>query len=174
MAILTALGAASSAMGPVTEFIASQNNWIFTAFSLFVDQYIYIVLPASLIIFYKKMGWRRLASLVVSMLLLYLLVTSLKLFFQEPRPCNEYLKMSCPEDYSFPSGHAAVAFAFAFFSIGTVAFPFYYVAAFLIALSRIYLGVHTLTDVIGGTVVGIFSYFVAQKVVEACLRYAEG
>lgn len=174
MDTLTALGAAGAALGPVTNFIASQNNGIFTAFSLFVDQYIYIVLPASLIVFYKKLGRRRLAVLLVSMLLLYLSVTSLKLFFREARPCNEYLKTSCPEDYAFPSGHAAVAFAFAFFSIGTVAFPFYYVSAFLIALSRIYLGVHVLNDVIGGAVVGIFSYFVAQKVVEACLRYAEG
>src|SRR5271157_4017565 len=141
MATLMALGAASAAVGPVTSFIASQSNGIFTAFSIFIDQYVYIVLPIPLLFFYKKMERRRLAFLLVSMLLLYLSVTSLKLFFQEPRPCNQYLKTSCPDDYSFPSGHAAVAFAFAFFSIGTAAFPFYYVGAFLIALSRIYLGV---------------------------------
>jgi membrane-associated phospholipid phosphatase len=174
MATLMALGAAISAVGPVTSFIASQNNWIFTAFSIFIDQYVYVVLPIPLFFFYKNVGRRRLVYLVVSMLMLYLAVTSLKLFFQEPRPCNEYLKMSCPEDYAFPSGHAAVAFVFVFFSIGTAAFPFYYVGAFLIALSRIYLGVHVLNDVVGGAVVGIFCYFISEKVVEACLRYAEG
>jgi undecaprenyl-diphosphatase len=175
MAIVTALGAAASmATGPITNFIASQNIEVFTTFSLFADQYLYIVLPASLIIFYKKLGRRKIASLVLCMLLLYLSVTYLKTFFHQSRPCNEYTKISCPEDYSFPSGHAAVAFAFAFFSVGTVAFPFYYVSAFLIAVSRIYLGVHVLNDVIGGVVVGIFSYFVSEKVVVACLRYAGG
>ena len=171
MAALTALAAAITATGPITSFIASQNNEIFTALSLFIDQYFYIVLPASIIIFYKKLGKRRIASLVLCMLLLYISVTLLKVFFHQPRPCNEYLKESCPEDYSFPSGHSSVAFAFAYFSVGTVAFRFYYISAFLVALSRMYLGVHVLNDVIGGAVTGIFCYFVAQKVVEACLRY---
>jgi membrane-associated phospholipid phosphatase len=171
MAALTALAAAITAMEPITSFMASQNNEVFTALSLFIDQYFYIVLPASIIIFYKKLGKRRIASLVLCMLLLYLSVTFLKVFFHQPRPCNEYLKESCPEDYSFPSGHSSVAFAFAYFSVGTVAFPFYYISAFLVALSRMYLGVHVLNDVVGGAVTGIFCYFVAQKVVEACLRY---
>lgn len=174
MAILTVLAAATAAMGPVTSFAASQNVGVFTAISLFIDQYLYIVLPIPILIFYKKLGWRRVASLVLCMLLLYLSVTFLKFFFHEPRPCNGYLKESCPEDYTFPSGHSSVAFAFAYFSIGTAAFPFYYASAFIIALSRIYLGVHVLNDIIGGAVMGIFCYFVAQKVVEACLRYEGG
>ncbi|NYZ79054.1 phosphatase PAP2 family protein [Candidatus Micrarchaeota archaeon] len=174
MDTFTALGAAGAALGPMTSFIASQNNGIFTAFSLFIDRYFYIVLPASIIIFYKKLGRRRVASLVLCMLLLYLSVTFMKVFLHQPRPCNEYLKESCPEDYAFPSGHSSVAFAFAYFSIGTVAFPFYYVSAFIVSLSRIYLGVHVLNDVIGGAVTGIFCYFIAQKVVEACLRYEGG
>ncbi len=173
MAALTTFWA-SAAMGPVTSFLASQNIGILTAFSLFADQYTYIVLPALIIVFYKKLGRRRVASLALCMLLLYISVTSLKMVLRQGRPCNEYLKTSCPEDYAFPSGHASVAFAFAFFSVGTVAFPFYYVSAFLIALSRIYLGVHTLNDIVGGVVIGIFSYFVSQKVVEACLRYVGG
>jgi membrane-associated phospholipid phosphatase len=173
MAILTAVGASAIA-GPVTNFIVSQNISVLTTFSLFADHYTYIVLPLSLLVFYSKLGWRRIAALFVCMLLLYISVTYMKGFFQQPRLCNEYLKMGCPADYSFPSGHAAVAFAFAFFSIGTVAFPFYYVSAFLIALSRVYLGVHVLNDIAGGVVVGIFCYFVSEKVVKACLSYEEG
>jgi len=159
-------------MGPVTRFIASQDIGFFTAFSLFVDSYAYLVLPLSVILFYKQVGRKRIASLALSLLFLFLLVTSAKLLFHESRPCNEYLKVSCPMDYSFPSGHTAVAFAFAFFALGTGAFPFYYTSAFLVALSRIYLGVHSLNDVVGGVVVGIFSYFISEKVVEAWLRYA--
>jgi len=163
---------AGVAVGPVTEFIATQNIGLFTAFSLFADSYTYAVLPLSILLFYKQLGRKRIASLVLSLLFLFLLVTSVKLLFHESRPCNEHLKVSCPVDYAFPSGHTAVAFAFAFFALGTGAFPFYYASAFLVALSRIYLGVHSLNDVAGGVVVGIFCYFISEKVVESCLRYA--
>lgn len=175
MAILGGMEFAREAvMGPVTKFIASQNIGFFTAFSLFSDYYMYLILPLSLILFYKQVGRKRVISLIVCLILVYFSVTYLKEVFQEQRPCNEYLKVSCPADYSFPSGHATVAFAFAFFSLGTVAFPFYYVSAFLIAVSRIYVGVHVLNDVVGGVVVGVFSYYVSEKVVDSCLRYVGG
>ncbi|MCX6775289.1 MAG: phosphatase PAP2 family protein [Candidatus Micrarchaeota archaeon] len=163
---------AEGAIGPVTKFIASQDIGLFTAFSVFVDYYLYLILPLSIVLFYKQLGRKRIASLVLSLLFLFFLVTYTKLLFHESRPCNEYLKVSCPADYAFPSGHTAVAFAFAFFALGTAAFPFYYTSAFFVALSRIYLGVHSLNDVVGGVVVGIFSYFISEKVVEAWLRYA--
>ena len=174
MATLGRLGFAKEVIGPITRFIASQNIWFFTLFSVFVDYYVFLALPLSLIVFYKKLGRRRVASLVLSLLLLYLAVPYLKVTFGRSRPCDEYLKTACPTDYSFPSGHAAVAFAFAFLSLGTVAFPFYYISAFLIALSRVYMGVHFLNDIVGGMVVGIFSYLVSEKVIDACLRYAGG
>jgi len=175
MATFTELGFGKEAvMDPLTRFIASQNIGVFTVFSLFADYYLYIILPLSLILFYKRFGRKKVASLVLGLLLLYLSVPYLKELFHQSRPCNELLKVSCPMDYSFPSGHTAVAFAFAFFSIGTAAFPFYYMSAFLIAVSRVYLGVHVFNDVVGGVVIGIFSYFVSEKVVESCLRYAGG
>ena len=174
MATLGRLGFEKVVVGAVTRFIASQDIWLFTLFSIFVDYYVFLVLPISLVFFYKKLGRKRMASLILSLLLLYLAVPYLKGMFGQSRPCNEYLKTACPEDYSFPSGHSAVAFAFAFLSLGTIAFPFYYISAFLIALSRIYLGIHFLNDVVGGIVIGIFSYLLSEKVIDACLRYAEG
>lgn len=171
MATLTGLGLAETA-GKVTKLIASQRIEIFTVFSIYVDYYMYLLLPLSILFFYKKVGRRRIASLLLSLLLIYLSVGCLKEFFKQPRPCDRYTKVWCPSDYSFPSGHSAVAFAFVFFSIGTAAFPFYYLTAFLVALSRVYLGVHTFNDVVAGAVIGIFAYYAGEKVVDACLRYA--
>ncbi|WP_246800945.1 phosphatase PAP2 family protein [Mesorhizobium amorphae] len=61
-------------------------------------------------------------------------------------------------DWSFPSDHATASFAivaaFAMQSLPRRTLTFF-VIAFLICWSRIYIGTHYLTDVIGGAVTGI-------------------
>lgn len=61
-------------------------------------------------------------------------------------------------DSSFPSDHAAVAFALAvaLFYAGGVAWPFLAVAV-LVALGRVAVGVHWPTDVLAGAAVGALS-----------------
>ncbi len=86
----------------------------------------------------------------------------LKNIFKRPRPFlqikNLKLKIkNYPSDFSFPSGHATIAFATA----TTLSFFnkkrkwFYYFLAFLIAYSRLYLGVHYFFDVVVGAVIGV-------------------
>ena len=68
--------------------------------------------------------------------------------------------------YSFPSGHSSISFAFAtslsiLFLNSHLAFSWIYavvffVAAFLIAVSRIVVGVHYFYDVLMGALIGIF------------------
>ncbi len=88
--------------------------------------------------------------------------------FQVPRPCAG--TPSCPADYAFPSGHAAISFAFfsfLFFLNGRwksseiiLLFPF------MIALSRVMQGVHTVVDVTAGAVLGTAIGFALYKLHE--------
>ncbi|MDB2426120.1 phosphatase PAP2 family protein [bacterium] len=61
-----------------------------------------------------------------------------------------------PKSYSFPSNHAvnstaaAVVLSFFYFKFA----PLFYIWAFLIAYSRVYVGVHFVSDVIGGALIG--------------------
>jgi len=68
-------------------------------------------------------------------------------------------------DKSFPSSHAVVAFtiaAFFYFKNKKTAMLFF-LAAFLISISRVMASIHYLGDIIGGAILGIGVVFVFKK-----------
>ena len=85
----------------------------------------------------------------------------LKRLVDRPRPCYvvEGLTalVSHSDSSSFPSGHACAGFACAYFlarSFPKKGGPWAYAPAAVIAFSRVYVGVHYLTDVLAGALVG--------------------
>ena len=135
---------------PIFKFITSLGDggcvWIVIAIVLlFVRKY-------------RKVGFMVGASLLGSLLFNNLLVKNI---VARPRPYRiiETLAILIPEsgEYSFPSGHTSSSFA-----AGVVLYlmlPKKYgipvmSLAFLIGISRLYVGVHYPTDVLGGMVMG--------------------
>ncbi|NQV88836.1 MAG: phosphatase PAP2 family protein [Parcubacteria group bacterium] len=59
------------------------------------------------------------------------------------------------ETHSFPSSHATFVFALAFMSINSDLFVCVLVAAVLVALGRVAVGVHYFSDVVAGALVGL-------------------
>lgn len=94
-----------------------------------------------------------------------LLTTGLKYSIQRPRPFDQYpndiIKRTDASGFSFPSGHTSTAFATA--TALTLSSKKWYVAvpsyayACAVGYSRMRLGVHFPSDVLGGMVVGIGS-----------------
>ncbi|HKT47504.1 MAG TPA: phosphatase PAP2 family protein [Candidatus Acidoferrales bacterium] len=85
----------------------------------------------------------------------------LKRLSHRPRPCHLephcWSKVLPPDQFSFPSGHTMTAFSIAlvisYFYPGLEG-PLYFLAA-SIAVSRVVLGMHFLSDVLAGIVLGV-------------------
>lgn len=114
----------------------------------------------AVLVFLYWSGKRKLAISLACTVLVSLYVSFLlKDLFQVPRPSGVGLRiLETPEDFSFPSGHAQSTAAFWFFlafSLGkTPLFILGGVLVALVALSRLYLGVHYLEDVLFGALLG--------------------
>lgn len=103
--------------------------------------------------------------ITINLVLVFLLNRILKLIVARERP--NVLRLVSEEGYSFPSGHAMVSMGFYGFLIylsyknirnQKIKYPliiFLSMLILLIGISRIYLGVHYATDVIGGFIIGI-------------------
>lgn len=106
---------------------------------------------------HKKLAVRMLTLSIISAFL----VEGLKTFFARPRPGDEFLRLYSDgiTQKSFPSGHATLASAQIMHLLRYERSPIFFsaLAAILVlgvALSRVYLGLHYLGDVVAGVVLG--------------------
>lgn len=141
---------------PLTDklmpFITERTNW----FIFYVLVWLYLVI---------KGGTKGIVSALL--ILILILVTDqfsnnvIKPYFHRIRPChilpNVHLLIGCSDSFSFPSIHAVNNFAAA--TLFSYFYPhmryFLYVGAFIIALSRVFCGIHYPFDIVGGAFIGI-------------------
>ncbi len=131
--------------------ITNVNNW-------------YIVYILLLYISFFKGGRRgKIAAIGVILLITFsdqFGANVLKEWVQRIRPCNALSNvitpLGCNGTYSFPSNHALNNFAAAMFYYRL--FPklkwALFITATLIAISRVYIGVHYPSDILGGAIIG--------------------
>lgn len=111
--------------------------------------------------------------IALNLVLVFLLNRILKLIIGRPRP--DVLKLVLEDGYSFPSGHSMVSMGFYGFliyliyiniknkKIKYILIVLLTLLILLIGISRIYLGVHYATDVIGGFIIAVLYLIVFVK-----------
>ncbi len=150
--------------------------WVFIT-HLGDDGLLWIAMGITLLFFKKTrpIGFTVLLSLLFDFLMINV---TLKGVFSRPRPfvVNEAIVtlISKPSPFrSFPSGHSGGSFA-AMFALykwvpKKIGIPALVLAA-LVALSRLYVGVHYPTDIIGGCMIGFMCSVWAHYVVKNFIR----
>jgi len=125
-------------------------------------------------LFDRKHWLKRGIFFTVSLLAVYLAMELLKIAFSRPRPFDVFIAdvifhpgFEKPETYSFPSGHATLAFAAAVLINALYPrrkFFLLYFLAVWICLTRIYLGFHYPSDVLAGAILGASCAFFECKI----------
>lgn len=177
IATFTGLADVVMSSGPVTALDTSVTQFFFAHRTSFFDQFFYavtqfgslkvvgILIPVVIVALFVYKKRDLLLPLVISLVGSELAMYLIKLGIHRPRP-GESVAYYLEKTYSFPSGHATISMAFYGFLIyflmrieGKLRLSYGVsvllgLLIFLIGFSRIYLGVHYLSDVLGGYLVG--------------------
>jgi undecaprenyl-diphosphatase len=131
--------------------------WFFSTITWLGSARLWLPVLAGCIIFNK---WQKIAAILFIVILFTVVVNE---------DIKEIVKRSRPGDmtgesyfiahsYSFPSGHTQTAFTIATVLSAFIAWRYNiitYLLAVAVGISRIYLGVHFMTDVVAGAIAGI-------------------
>jgi len=165
--------------------LIANNNWdfFFRAISFIGNPFLWIIL-ASLIYW---LGKEKKAIWLFNLLLINsAIIAFLKFVFALPRPDSEIFRVikegimpkifysGSVEEFGFPSGHSSTIAAICFFfrkKIKKIYLPLLILVPLLVAFSRMYLGMHFLSDVLAGLFIGLMVAYGHEKMQKMFRKY---
>ena len=137
----------------------------------FAKYFDYFLVFLALLFLFKnfKKYWPMIGKAILAAILARLGFTELiRFFWHRPRPFVTHqvnLLLNTEASSSFPSGHAAF-----YFAVSTVIYSYnkkagflFFLVSFLISISRVFIGIHWPSDILGGALIGIFSGWLVLK-----------
>ncbi|GBF81516.1 phosphatase PAP2 family protein [Aphanothece sacrum] len=121
-----------------------------------------LLIPIIILLIYQK-KWRQLAYFIITLLGKLVISVNTKIFFHRIRPHLWESMYSRPEDFSFPSGHAMGSMTLVMILLmitwgsrwSLLVGIFGSLFVLVIAWTRLYLGVHFPSDILGGWMLAI-------------------
>ena len=157
----------------INTIVNSTLTSIFRIITHFGDFYIPFVILVWILVFLKN-KWifiLQVCSYACAGIIIYLS----KLLIARPRPTDALINM--PKTYSFPSGHTFTSIIFYMVLVFLLTYKMdskkrtpllviTFVFTMLIAFSRIYLGVHYFSDIVGGIILAIPCVFMFINIIK--------
>ncbi|MEK7624429.1 MAG: phosphatase PAP2 family protein [Patescibacteria group bacterium] len=155
--------------------LARQNKFLDGLAIFLADYFQYLLIILAIFLFFlKEKNWRRLifvgSVFALSVILARGLITEIfRFFYSRPRPfifLDFSPLVSQNPTGSFPSGHMTFYFVLALtvFLINKKWGWFFAGSVILMGLARIFVGVHWPSDILGGILIAVISYFLIKKI----------
>jgi undecaprenyl-diphosphatase len=152
---------------------AAQKFWLADWAGIFFAKYLPYILAAVVLYFiFRERGRKRIYFFALASLSAILsrgiIVETIRFFYKRERPFSalDFTPLVSADAFdSFPSGHTAFFFALAMavFFINKKAGAWLFGFSALVAVSRIFVGIHWPLDILVGVIIGVLSAFGVKK-----------
>ena len=147
--------------------LAGKSVYLDNLAIFFAGYFEYVLAALVFLLLWKKWGavFRVFAAAILAR---YGFVELIRFFLVRPRPFveNNVNLLLEHTGASFPSGHAAFFFALSFivYHYNKKAGTGFFIASFLISISRVFCGIHWPTDILAGAIIGVFSGWLILRI----------
>lgn len=125
------------------------------------------IIVAIILYFKGNEKGKSVAKKMIIILIMVTIITQLiKILIMRPRPYTELsnlVVLATESDYSFPSGHTSTSVSMIYVLAKEYDNYFLWIIPIIIGLSRLYLGVHYPSDILGGFLIGLVIAYLGER-----------